>query len=367
MFQFLKLQPEAFGLDISDLSIKVAQLKRKGRSFTLASFADVPLEKGSIEKGEVKKEENLVQALEKIKTSTKGKKISSPYAIVSLPEERAFLEVIQLPAMEVKDLDQAVRFEAENYIPYSMDTVYVDYSLQVSPEKSSHMDVLIASLPRQIVDSYLQALQKAGFRPLAFEIESFAIARALVKGGSSPFPLLLIDIGSTRTSFSVFAGQGLRFTSSIPVSSYQFTEAISKVCGVNHEAAERLKKEYGLSQRADPQGEKVFDAIVPPLVDLVEQIKKYLGYYESHSQHEHQSGKYAKIQRVLLCGGGALLRGLPEFLAKELRVDVALGNPWTNVFSGGFEEIPPIPFQESLKYTTALGLALRGVAALENV
>ncbi|MBI2577902.1 MAG: pilus assembly protein PilM [Candidatus Wildermuthbacteria bacterium] len=155
MFQFLKLQPEAFGLDISDLSIKVAQLKRKGRSFTLASFADVPLEKGSIEKGEVKKEENLVQALEKIKTSTKGKKISSPYAIVSLPEERAFLEVIQLPAMEVKDLDQAVRFEAENYIPYSMDTVYVDYSLQVSPEKSSHMDVLIASLPRQIVDSYL--------------------------------------------------------------------------------------------------------------------------------------------------------------------------------------------------------------------
>jgi len=197
--------------------------------------------------------------------------------------------------------------------------------------------------------------------PVAFEIQSLALSRAVVAKGVAPMPLLLVDLGMARTKISIFSGYSLRFTTSLVLSSRQFTDSIAKNLHVDEEKAEEFKRVYGLGFKEQPIGEEIFNAIVPPATDLTEQIKKYLDYYETHTPHQHLRERQKKIKKIVLCGGGANLRGLPEFLMRSLKVEVVIGSPWVNILDSDSKELPALAFNDSLRYSTALGLALRGV------
>lgn len=359
MLEFLNVNSAAFGLDISDLSVKAVQLKKRKRGFILSSFGEFQVPPGVMERGQIKQEKELAAILKRVRSEVQGAKIQTPHVIASLPEEQAFLQVIQLPPMSSQDLEGAVRFEAENYVPYSLDTMEVGFE-RVEPvvDHLNHVDVLLAALPKATVDPYIETLRLAGLIPLALEIESSAVTRALIHKETAPVPVLVVDLGATRTSFIVFAGYGLRFTASIPVSSSQFTQAIAQTMNIQAAEAETLKSQYGL-EGTDASGKRVFEALVPYLSDLTLQIKKHISYYESHSGHEHLERPVSAIQKVILCGGGANLKGLAQFLLKELHKEVSIGNPWVNILPTSLEELPPLSFAESLRYTTAFGLALR--------
>jgi len=384
LLNFLSLNQEAFGLDISDLSFKIAKLKKRGRGFKLASLGEFSLEPEIISQGEIKNEKALTKAIKDSLGKVEGERLKTKNVVVSLPEEKAFLQVIQMPLMAEEELRSAVKFEAENYIPMPIEKVYLDFQI-IKPVVGSldHLDVLIAALPRKTVDPYFSALQKAGLKPVVFEIESQATARALIEKGRTPHRILIIDLGATRTRFIVFAGFSIRFTSSIPVCGDVFDKAIAKGLKVSAEEAERLKVEYGIAKfeqknkdfndGKNSKGEKVFEILVPPLTDLLEQIKKCLSYYHSHHGHEHLPKNEKKVGKILLCGGGGNLKGICDFLSQELGMPVEFGNPWINVSFSSSEpslasrrpsSIPPknlkMSSKESLKYTTVLGLALRG-------
>lgn len=385
MLEVLTLKPEAFGLDISDLSLKIIKLKKRGKVFDLAAFGEEKIQPGIIKEGEIKDQKALSVIIQRAIINVKGKKLNTKYVVASLPEERAFLQVIQMPKLSEEDLKSAVVFEAENYIPLPIEKVYLDSQVvQPAYNHLDHCDVLIAALPKITVDPYISVLKLAKLQPIALEIESQAIARALTKNEVSYSPMLLIDLGQTRTSFIVFSGHALRFTSSIPVSSGSFTEIIAKALEVNSEEAERLKIKYGLEEKIQlkikngvekkVERGKIFEALVPALVDLIQQIKRYLDYYQTHASHEHlppaRGGEAHSpngrpngrdISKILLCGGGANLKGLPELLSLELKTPVELGNPWVNILPESLKEVPELPFEKSLGFATALGLALRGI------
>jgi len=375
MLEFFTLKTKAFGLDISDLSLKIVQLKKKGNFFALSSFGEFSIEPGIIKEGEIREPEALLKIIKKALKEVKGKNLQTKYVLSSLPEEKAFLEVIQMPKMKEEELKKAISFEVENYIPLSIKEVYFDF--QVIPpvfEQLDRLDVLIAALPKKIVDVYVSVFKKAGLKPKALEVESQAICRALIKKELSSFPLLIIDLGATKTGFIIFSGHSLRYTTSIPVSSQTFTEAISKTLKINLKKAEELKIQYGLLpktgvqlkgkggnfQKEITQEKKIFEALIPSLTDLTEQIKKHLDFYLTHNGQEPPSLKKRNPEKVLLCGGGANLRGLPECLTELLQIPVELGNPWVNILPQPKIEIPQMEYQQSLKYATALGLALRG-------
>lgn len=372
MFDYLNLRPEAFGLDISDLSLKIVKLKKEKKNFGLASFGEQVIKPGIIKEGEIKDEKKLSDTLRDALRSLGARNLGK-YVVASLPEEKAFLQVIQLPRMSEEDLKSAVVFEAENYIPLPIDQVYLDYEV-IAPlhNRLDRLDILLAALPQNIVDSYVSCLQSVGLAVKSLEIESLAIARALVKGEVSSQPLLLIDLGATRTSFIVFAGRSIRFTSSIPVSSTHFTQIIAKALGLKEAEAEKLKIKYGLEEKfklkvgkdkgvLEKERGKIFEALVPALVDLVQQIKRCLEYYRSHASHEHLGPDNTEISKILFCGGGANLKGLAELLTLELKIPVELGNPWINILREGGRGVKGLEFEESLGQTTALGLALRGM------
>ncbi len=353
---FLTLKPEAFGLDISDLSLKLVKLKKRHRGLALASFGESEIKPGIIKDGEIKDEDKLAEIIREAIKKIKGEKLKTKYVIASLPEEKAFLQVIQMPKIPKEDLKSAVIYEAENYIPLPIEEVYLDSQI-IKPVVNSldHFDVLIAALSKKTVDPYLNCLKKAGLLPYVLEIESQAISRALIKNEISLSPVLLIDLGATRTSFIIFSGYSLRFTASVKISSQKFTEVISKVLNVDFEKAEHLKIKYGLKEK------KFFEYLIPILTDLSEQIKKYLNYYQTHTNHEHLPSNMRGVAKIFLSGGGANLKGLAGFLSQELKIDVEIGNPWTNILPEPPKKIPQLPFEESLRYTTALGLALRGI------
>lgn len=367
--KLFSLKPESFALDISDPSLKLIKLNKSGDDLRLASFGETKLGQGIIKKGEIKKENELIDAIKKSITEVEGEKIKTKYVSCSLPEEKAFLQVIRMPKMSEEDLKSAIVYEAENYIPLPIESVYLDFQIISNEDDSQEMEVLIAAFPKNIVDSYTNCLKKAGLKILSLEVESLAIARALVEKEFSKQPLLLIDFGFSRTGFVIFSGKSVRFTSSIQVSSNNFTQIIAKNLNLKEDVAEKLKIRHGLEGKVtfkigEEKNEKkiekgiVFEALIPALADLIQQIKRCQNYYQNHASRNGSPD--TEIEKVLLCGGGANLKGLPELLSVELKVPVSLGDPWANIYNQG-NVISQLSIEDSLSYTTALGLALKGI------
>jgi len=371
MLNFFDLNPESFGLEISDLSLKVVQLKKKGKFLGLKSFQEMSLKPGIVEQGNIKKKQALTAAIKEILNNTKGEKIKIKNVVSSLPEKMAFLQVIQMPKMKVEELKTAVLFEAENYIPLPIRQVYLDFQI-INPflNHLDHLNVLIAAFPRKIADPYIDCIEKAGLNLQALEVDVQSISRSLVQDGTSPFPLLIIDLGKTKTNFIVFSGHSIRFTTTIPISSEDLTGAISKILKVDITQAEKLKKKYGLSydflkfnkkEEEETEERSIFDAMVPVLADLTEQIRKYIDYYETHRKYEHLVAGNVKIKKIILSGEESDLKGLSDFLSIILKIPVELANPWVNILPEPLREVPEITFTESLGYSAVLGLALRGI------
>jgi len=372
MFEFLTLKPESFGLDISDLSLKIVKLKKKGKFLKLASYGKQEIKPGIIEGGEIKDEESLVKVIKESLNKIKGEKLRTNYVIASLPEKKAFVEVIQMPKMKEEELKEAVSFEAENHIPLPIEDVYLDFQV-VQPfyNHLDHLDILIAALPKRIIDPYIACFKKAGLCPRALEVESLSIARALVKNEVSPHPILLIDFGATKTNLMVFSGHSLMFTHSASISSRDFTKAIAQEFDITFEEAEELKirfgleKEYRLKIKDGTEKEiisgRVLRVLDPLLNNLAGEIKKAVDYYQTHIFHEHLPPNNRGVEKVLLSGGGASLKRLPDFLTSALKMPVEFGNPWVNILKAPLREIPELSYEKSLSFATALGLGLRGI------
>lgn len=398
MFDFLNIEPESFGLDFSDLSLKIIKLKRKGKFLTLASWGETDLKPGIIQGGEIKNEKALVEAIKKALTSVKGEKLKTKNVVASLPEKKAFFQVIQMPKMSEEELKTAVPFEAENYIPLSAKDVYLDFqiipslnyssSVGVLPkdiknkkerykkekENSVNENILVSAFPKKIIDAYLACLKKSGLIVQALEVESQSIVRALIKNSVSPFSLFIIDFGRSTTSFIFFLGYSIYFTSSVSISSQDITKSISRALKVDLVKAEELKRKYGFvsldqiqseknnySKQEIEESKKVFEAAKPVLMNLVQEIKKHFRYCQTHMDYASHLPVGKKIKKIILCGRGANLKGISNFLFFELKVPVELGNPWVNILPEPLKEVPEISYKESLGYTTALGLALRGI------
>jgi len=328
--KFLDLKYDAFGLDISDSSAKIIKLKKKYGSLQPVSYNENKIEPGIVKNGIIQDENAFLKNIKDALSGIKGEKIRTKYVIASLPEEKSFSQVIQMPVMKAQELKAAIIFEVENYIPLPVDQVYLDFQI-INPIAGhlDHLDVFIIAVEKTIIDPYISCLKKSGLIPLAIEAETQSIVRALVKSETTLAPLILIDFGEDITDFIVFSGHSIRFTSSIPVSSSQITGAIS----------------------VELNG--------PVLEELVINIKKYADFYSGHRFHEHLL-ENKSIEKIILSGAGSSLKGIDSFLSQKLNIPVELGDPWIN-FSPKLKKFAlPEVQKKSLSFAVAIGLALRG-------
>jgi len=350
---------QGFGIDLSDLSIKIVNLKKKGDDFELASFGRQEITAGLIENGEIKKESELIEIIKKSVKEVSGETLKTKYCVVSLPETESFVRLVNLPLMKKEEVAEAIKWEIEANIPLSLPEIYYDWHmLDPVAARQEHLDVLIGVLPKKTVDPYLSVLKKADLKPLAFEIESLAIARSLVPNGCCEKTLILIDLGAKKTSLVIFSGQTVYFTASLPISNSSIIATLSEKLKIDADKAKQIKIEQGLDYK-NPAS-LVLQALSPSLNEMTEKIRDYINYYQEHLPVALGTESNT-VNEIILCGGGANFSGLPEFITSKLNLAVSIGNPWVNVFKGPSPNIPGLPLSEALSFTTAIGLAIRGL------
>ncbi len=347
MFKYLNPKLDFFGLDISDTSLKLAKIKKEKEGFSLSAYGKKELTPGIIEKGKVKDEDLLASEIRKL---AKRKKLENDYVATSLPEEKSFFQIIQIPKVKRSRLKKMIEYEAEDYIPLAVEDIYLDY--EIISEKRDKMDILVTALPKKVVDPHVFAIKKAGLFPVVAEVESVSIVRALVKEKEEASPLLLIDIGETKTILIILSKNIIIFTSYILTSSLDFTEKIAEDNSIPLREAEKIKVEHGINSDERPDIRKTLE---PLLEETAKTIKKHLAYYNSSHGFAIQGDNTEEIEKIILSGGGANLKGLVEFLADKLNVSVEKGDPFVNLT----EESKNFFQGNSLSYGTAFGLALR--------
>lgn len=357
---FLNLKPVAFALDLSDYSAKFLFLEKKGEKFKVKAFGEQKIKEGLIREGEIVNEEKVAEILKEGKKKTKGK-ISTKYCFATLPEEKAFFFFLEFPRMREEDLKSAILFQLEDLLPLPLHKIYFDY--EIVKEKDRSFKVLVVAIEKEIVDSYLRVLEKAGFFPLALEVECQSIQRALLQKDLILEPLLILDFGESKTTIILVFEGSILLTKSIPIGGKVFDEQIAKNLKIKKERAEKLKIKYGLgeelilkfSEKEKPEKifvkNKIFEALIPSLTSLVEEIKKVIDFSQTHFKQEFQN---QKISKILISGGQAQMLGLKEFLETDLQIRVEVGKP-------GKEKVifPQDPSFKELSFCTAVGLALR--------
>ena len=343
------------GLDFSDLSVKFLRFNERGGALSVGSIGNVPLKEGVIVNGSIEKQGALVDVLKDLK-SLAGRAVRSKFVIASLPEEKGFIQLLRIPAVKAENLEGAVRWELESAVPLPADEIYFDFEVLSSGAGSDHVEVLVLAYPRVLVDSYVDVLHKAGMIPMVLELESQAIVRSLILP-SNKEPMLIVDIGATRTSFVLVSGGNIIHTSTISISGKLFEEKIQQELGIPSEKARELKFEAGLDG-TKAEG-KVAHALGGPLLSLLEEIQRHLDFFRDHIVGH--GGSVSSIERIILTGGDSNLLGLDSYIARSSKVHVEKWNPFALVLPRMRNKLPPVPANVAHQYTTAIGLALRGL------
>lgn len=344
----------ATGFDVSDSSIKYLKFHPDTRA--IEAFGAFTVPEGVIEHGEIKKEDDLIILLRSW-LSKEGKQFQNSFVVVSLPEEKSFSRLIQIPKIREGEIANAVRWEIEANVPLSPDELSFDFE-KVEGEYAEHIDVVISAFPKGIVESYIRVLDAVGLKPLAIELESQAIARSLLPMLREDQAKIIIDIGYNRTGIIILAGKTILYTTTIDFGGRQLEKTISQNLNMSQNEAITLKKEKGLEKQA--YGGKLFGAFVVPLAVLAEETRRAMEYYRNHSVHSHDVREV--VSEVLLVGGDANLLGLETYLSVSLKIPVRKADPLEPVYRA--YKVPPLIMRrQAYAYATAVGLALRGISS----
>ncbi|MEK7535535.1 MAG: pilus assembly protein PilM [Patescibacteria group bacterium] len=336
------------GLDISDRAIKYAELVDDHNKLHLGKFGEVEIPEGAIKDGVILDQDKLANIIGLIKKDTGLNTFH-----ISLPEEKAYLVEMEVPA-GARDLHTAIELHLEEHVPLEVGSTIFDYEIAHRPEESDKNTFVVAvsALEDHIAREYAEVLGKAGCKAFSFEFESQALARAVISRGAANVTMI-VDIGREQSDVSIVSRGVVRLTSSISLGGNTISRAISEDLKISFEEANKLKEKEGLDRRG--QERSPFDSIVRVAAILRDEIYQRLIYWDNGRA---RSNNKDVVSRIVLCGGNANVPGLLEYLTSGTKVPVSIGNPWVNILSFN-ESVPAITSRESLKYCTALGLALR--------
>lgn len=342
------------GLDISDRSIKYLQF---GRQVALESavFGEIEIPEVVISKGDILQEEVLVKTF-KGWLGREGRVFKNSAFAVSLPEEKGFLRLIQVPKIKKGEIDNIVRWEIENNVPVPLDQLIFDYEIAESDNQLDHLDVLTVAFTKASVDSYLKIFKGAGLSVLALEHEAQSLTRALLDDSQITESKIILDIGRTRTGIVIISGGEIVFTTTLELGGINLEENIQKELKVDQAKSLELKKEVGLNKNFE--GGKLFSALAPVISALSEELKRVLEFYRTHSHHLHSSS--LDVKGLVLAGGDSSLPGLDAYLATILKLPLAKAEDvLTEKLLVNKNKVPSLSKGRLNAYTTAIGLAMK--------
>src|SRR3989344_5478473 len=341
---FYKDRP-IFGMDIGFSSMKVMELNTVEKQAQVVGYGVGRFDSNAIKDGVIVDPQSVAKAaLDLFKNHIVGK-ITTRRVALSVPAMRTFNRPVKLPLLSNKELEEAVRLEAEQYIPVPIDQLYLDFTVIRKTEKE--VDLFVVAVPKKIVDSHLTLARMLGLDVVAIETTIGAAARLFYKAElNNDIPTILIDFGSKSTDVTIF-DKTLLVTGTVTGGGDDFTDQIAKQLGVTTEEAHTIKTKYGL--RHSKKQAEILATIQPTLDQLLKETRRMVRYYEE------RYGTNKKIEQIVTMGGGANVPGLSDYMTDNLRLPVRMSDPWLHI---GFSKLQPPNIVERSMYVTVAGLAL---------
>lgn len=348
------LAPRAAGIDISDSSIKWIVLDTESGERRVSEYGELALEGGIVQGGIVHDAEKLASVL----SDVKGALGNVACAHAALPEEAAYVFSMQVPAGAPRQqVMRMIEFEFEGRVPIPPSAAVFDFNvIPQSGIAADTQEISVVVFPRDVAQAYADAFEAAHISLLSLEVEAHSIARAVSERGSVEQIALIADIGRARTGFAVVKRGYPIFTSTVEVGGDYITNALAQALSLTPEETVEFKNDHGLiaDSKEHEKGVEVVSGVASAIAD---EIARHYHYWDT--RRNEQGERMTPVGKVVLVGGSANLRGLPEYIAGRIHAKVEIGNVWENVASFS-DYIPPIDFRVSLQYATAVGLALRG-------
>ena len=340
------LNVEGVGVDLSEVSLRFVKLVSKNGDFELLEFGEYPLPAGTISLGQIKKPDELKGILLRFK-----KEHDIDFVHASLPESLAYIAEMEISAVKNSEIYESIELQLEEYIPIKVSDAVFDYDVVKGKNKQGNITVVVSAVPKEAVVSYADVFASAEINLLSLETDSSALSRSVIPSGSLETSMIL-DLGRIKTGVYVISQGVVFFASDIDIGEKNILSALKKELNVTEDDAKEILRK--LHTNEEPS-EKVFKILSRILEELKEEVNKHFIYW--HTRRDKNGMKKESIDRIVLCGSGSSLFGLPEFFSEALKTPAETANVWRNVFS--FEkEIPKISFQDSLLYSTAIGLSL---------
>lgn len=314
---FGKKQPLSLGLDIGSHSIKLCEFTQTSRGgYKLVALGSALMPPDAMEDGALLDPDAVAKVIASLVSNLKikGKRVAfsvSGYSVI--------VKKINLEVMTEAELEKHIHEEAEQYIPFDINDVYLDFQdLHTNTEGEERTDVMLVAAKREVVDGYLNMLRSAGLKPVVVDVDAFALENAFEANFGLKDNVVLIDIGASKMNINIISGGISTLARDVVLGSRQLTEQIQGRFGLAHEEAEALKT--GTQPAGDLQ-EDIERLFSETCRQWVAEIKRALDFYAANYPD-------APIDKLVLSGGGARIAGLAEFIAKETGVPVEIFNPF---------------------------------------
>jgi len=365
------------GLDISDLSLKLIQLKKTGDKIAIQALSKIDLPEGLFKDGEIKNKEKIIKAVNELIGKPKYGSVTTKEVVTCLPESKTFIKLIEVKKTEENILN-TIEAEIERHVPMEISEIYFDWQLiKDLPDKQL---ILMGASPRNIVNQYIDLLDEAKLSIAALEIESVSLCRGLLAEehykfkGEADKTYGIIDIGAKRSNMTVYSKNTILFSFTMPISGNEITKKIAETLKIDYKKAEKAKIICGLDQN------KAEGIIKNTLYEMIKKLTEKIN--NSIMFHDRHFPDYGPIDKILLCGGGANIKNLDKLLSKHLSIKVERGDALINLnedrqkISKIFSEthslnanfspktknkISKRTQNDSITFSTAIGLALREV------
>ncbi len=339
------------GIDIGTATIKVAEISRWGGGRTLDNYGEIQSAALFKESFRASSKDNYLFSANfvarAIRAILEEAKIKTTSAIFSIPDFSTFFVSFDLPPLSLKELPDAVRFNAPQYIPLPISETTLDWKvISGTPGSKQNIRVLVVAVANQVVQEYQKVAQLAGLELYALEAEALAVTRALVKDHKKT--ICVLDIGVQSTTINIVDQGLLKKSYSFDFAAgNQLTHAISAALDKGYVEAEEIKKAKGLLSPEKSISETLY-LLVDPLLSEVEKISLEFARFDGR-----------EVEEIYLTGGTANLPGLKEYFAAVLKKKIEVPNCFGDflyppILGGSLAEMAP-------RFSVAVGVALQGL------
>lgn len=344
------------GLDIGSSSIKVAELRETKKGYALQNFGMAKLPPEAIVDGALM---NAAAIVEAIQTLLGERKIKTKDVVTSVSGQSVMIKKIPLPAMTEEELEDQIQWEAEQYIPFDINDVNLDFQILKPGDDAGNMEVLLVAAKKDMINDYMAVITESGLNPVVVDVDAFALENMYEINYQimENEVLALVNIGASVINILVTKNGQYMFSRDVSSGGKLYSEEIQKQLSVSYEEAEMLK--LG-GTAAKGETEEVMRREVSTVLrsvseQLAGEIARSLDFYQAAAAEEH-------INKIWLSGGSCRIPGLAEVIQQKQNIPVEILDPFRNVernpkqFDPGYleQEVGP-------QAAVVIGLATRRV------